>query len=199
MQTPVPVRLEGTHVRLEPLHENHLPGLEAAGAYDEIWPWIQVRKPEPRDSVRNWHTRALAAGARGEMVPFATVSRATGTVVGGTTFLDIGVADCRLEIGFTWLTPSVWRSAINTECKLLLLRHAFETLGANRVQLKTDSRNVRSQTAIARLGATREGVLRHHMVMPDGYLRDTVMFSIIKPEWPTVRVRLESLLAQPRG
>jgi RimJ/RimL family protein N-acetyltransferase len=141
-----------------------------------------------------WHERVLAAMGRGEAVAWAIV--VAGRVVGGTTYHEFSVADCRLEIGNTWHAPAVWRTAVNTECKLLLLRQAFETLGANRVQLKTDARNVRSQTAIARLGAQREGTLRAHMVMPDGFVRDSVMFSIVRAEWPGVRARLEERLAR---
>jgi RimJ/RimL family protein N-acetyltransferase len=148
----------------------------------------------PRESVRAWFERARAATERGEVVAWAIVDVANGEAVGGTTYLDIALADKRVEIGSTWHAKAVWRSAINTECKFLLLRHAFETLGCNRVQLKTDLRNERSQAAIARLGAVREGVLRSQMVMPDGWVRDTVMFSIIAREWPAVKARLEQLM-----
>jgi RimJ/RimL family protein N-acetyltransferase len=113
---------------------------------------------------------------------------------GGTTLFDDHEAHKRVEIGYTWLSKFAWRTPINTECKYLLLRHAFEVLGLNRVQLKTDARNLRSQTAIARLGALREGVWRTHTVMPDGWVRDSVMFSIVAPEWPGVKARLEGLL-----
>jgi RimJ/RimL family protein N-acetyltransferase len=130
------------------------------------------------------------------MVPWAIMDRRTGEAVGGTTYLDIAPADKRVEIGATWHGKAFWRTAINTECKFLLLRHAFETLGCNRVQLKTDLRNERSQAAIARLGAVREGVLRSQMVMPDGWVRDTVMFSIIKAEWPAVKEGLEAKMAR---
>jgi len=194
MNKPGPVVLQGRHVRLEPLAAEHLAEIEHVGAEAEIWRYTMCLRPEARESARLWHERVLAAATRGEWVAFAIV--AGDRVVGGTTFLDISVPDCRLEIGNTWHAPAVWRTAVNTESKLLLLRHAFETLGANRVQLKTDGRNVRSQTAIARLGAQREGVLRSHLVMPDGFVRDSVMFSIVRAEWPGVRARLEERLAR---
>ena len=153
-------------------------------------------RDDPRESVRTWFERAMAGTARGDVFAWAIVDVASGEAVGGTTYLDIALADKRVEIGSTWHGRAFWRTAINTECKLLLLRHAFETLGCNRVQLKTDARNERSQTAIARLGAVREGVLRAQMVMPDGWVRDTVMFSIIKSEWPAVKARLAAMLAR---
>jgi RimJ/RimL family protein N-acetyltransferase len=123
-----------------------------------------------------------------------TLILARGEAVGGTTYLDISKPDCRLEIGNTWLGRASWRTSVNTECKFLLLRHAFETLAANRVQLKTDARNHRSQRAIERLGAVKEGVLRKYQVMGDGFVRDTVMYSVIASDWPAVKARLEGLL-----
>ena len=119
-----------------------------------------------------------------------------GEAVGGTTLFDYSEPNRRLEIGYTWLARPAWRTAINTEAKYLLLSHAFEVLGCNRVQLKTDLRNLRSQAAIARLGAAREGVLRSHMVMPDGHVRDTVMFSLVAAEWPTAKARLEVMMGR---
>jgi RimJ/RimL family protein N-acetyltransferase len=189
-----PVTLTGRHARLEPLGESHLASLLRHGADAEIWRWMPTLRDDPRESVRAWFERARAATERGEVVAWAIVDVANGEAVGGTTYLDIALADKRVEIGSTWHAKAVWRSAINTECKFLLLRHAFETLGCNRVQLKTDLRNERSQAAIARLGAVREGVLRSQMVMPDGWVRDTVMFSIIAREWPAVKARLEQLM-----
>ncbi len=168
-----PVTLTGRHARLEPLDQKHLPSLLKHGADAQIWRWMPTYHADPRESVRQWFERSLASAAAGTVLPWAIVSVATGEAVGGTTYLDIALADKRIEIGSTWHSPAVWRTAINTECKFLLLRHAFETLGCNRVQLKTDLRNERSQAAIARLGAVREGVLRQQMVMPDGWVRDT--------------------------
>lgn len=191
-----PVILTGRHVRLEPLGENHLASLLQHGADAAIWPWMPTLRPDPRESVREWFDRAMAGTAGGDVVAWAIIEVTGGKAVGGTTYLDIAPADKRVEIGSTWLGRALWRTAINTECKLLLLRHAFEVLRCNRVQLKTDSRNLRSQAAIERIGANREGVLRQHMVMPDGVIRDTVMYSIIAAEWPTVKARLEQLLAR---
>ena len=195
MQIP-PVTLAGRHARLEPLGENHLASLLRHGADAEIWRWMPTLRDDPRESVRAWFERAMAATERGDVVAWAIVDAASDEAVGGTTYLDIALADKRVEIGSTWHGKAFWRTAINTECKYLLLCHAFETLGCNRVQLKTDLRNMRSQAAIARLGAVREGVLRSQMMMPDGWVRDTVMFSIIAAEWPAVTARLEERLAR---
>ncbi len=192
----LPVTLAGRHARLEPLNENHFASLERHGADREIWRWMPTLREDPRESVKAWFERATAAAAKREVVAWAIVDVASGEAVGGTTYLDIAPADKRLEIGSTWHGRAIWRTAINTECKYLLLRHAFEELGCNRVQLKTDLRNERSHAAIARLGAVREGVLRSQMVMPDGWVRDTVMFSIVKAEWPAVKMRLEGFLAR---
>jgi RimJ/RimL family protein N-acetyltransferase len=134
--------------------------------------------------------------AAGRYVAWATVDRASGRAIGSTRFGDISPADGRLEIGWTWIAPSYQRTAANTEAKLLQLRYAFDDLGATRVALKTDGRNVRSQAAIERLGAVREGVLRRHMRLPDGFIRDTVYYSILAEEWPAVRDRLEERLAR---
>jgi RimJ/RimL family protein N-acetyltransferase len=189
-----PVTLSGRHVRLEPLTDAHMESLMRHGNDTELWRYMKHARANPTDSVRAWSETVRTAQAKGDGLAWAIVSVASGEAVGGTTYLDVAPADKRLEIGNTWLGKAAWRTAVNTEAKLLLLRHAFEVLGCNRVQLKTDGRNERSQAAIARLGAVREGVLRAHMVMPDGWLRDTVMFSILAPEWPAVRARLESFL-----
>lgn len=137
---------------------------------------------------------ALREAAQGTRLPFAIIDLADGRAVGGTSYLDITPAHRRIEIGWTWLGARARRTAINTECKYLLLKHAFETLGCSRVQLKTDARNLRSQVAIERLGAAKEGVLRRHMVLPDGHVRDTVMYSIVSEEWPMVLKRLQASL-----
>lgn len=149
-----------------------------------------------RQEVAAWIAGALAEAAKGTRIPFAIIDQASGRAVGSTSYLDVAPEHRRIEIGWTWLGAPARRTAVNTECKLLLLRHAFETLGCGRVQLKIDGRNLRSQTAIARLGAFREGVLRKHVILPDGFVRDTVMFSITADEWPGVRARLEDFLAR---
>ena len=192
----VPITLTGRHVRLEPLHVAHFDALSRNGADLDVWRWMSSVGPDPRKSVRGWGETVMPMAARGEMVAFAIVDLARGEAVGGTTLFDYSEANRRVEIGYTWLSKFAWRSAVNTEAKFLLLRHAFEVLELNRVQLKTDARNVRSQNAIARLGAVREGVLRSHMVMPDGWIRDSVMFSIVTAEWPAVKARLEGWLAK---
>ena len=194
-----PVTLVGRHVRLEPVTAAHLDALVCNGAEPEVWRWMPSLRADPRESVRGWCETVMPMQARGEMAAFAIVDPtrgAAGEAVGGTTLFDYSEPHRRVEIGYTWLAKFAWRTPINTECRYLLLRHAFEVLGVNRVQLKTDARNVRSQTAIARLGAVREGVLRAHMVMPDGWVRDSVMFSIVAAEWPGVKARLEEFLAR---
>jgi RimJ/RimL family protein N-acetyltransferase len=197
--TPAPVTLHGRYVRLEPLALDHLPDLYAAGGNDEeVWRW-QGTVPRTRDELRATLIDRLAEVERGEGVAFAVIHLATGRAVGWTTYLDIDPANERVEIGWTWYGRSVWRTAVNTECKLLLLTHAFEELGMGRVALKTDHRNERSQNAIARLGARREGVLRRHKRRPDGTWRDTVYFSLLKDEWPGAKLRLTARLARPDG
>ena len=191
-----PVTLTGRHVRLEPLSPAHHAELERNGGEAEIWRWMTFPQNEPGEAVRGWCALVGAMQARGEAVAFVIVEVASGEAVGGTVLFDYSEAHKRMEIGYTWHAPRVWRTAVNTETKQLLLQHAFETLAMNRVQLKTDARNERSQAAIARLGAVREGVRRSHMVMPDGWVRDTVMFSIIAAEWPAVRAGLEAKLVR---
>ncbi len=197
---PQPVTLEGTHVRLEPLTLDHAPGLVAALAHNlDIWQWLPVEPPVTVPAMDALIESALAAQAAGTQVGFATIALPGGMVVGSTRYLNISRADHGLEIGWTWLGEPWQRTAINTEAKYLLLRHAFEDLGAARVQLKTDLRNIQSQTAIARLGAVREGVLRKYQMVRNGFIRDTVMFSITDSEWPVVKAGLAAKLATPPG
>jgi RimJ/RimL family protein N-acetyltransferase len=153
-----------------------------------------------RDDMVRLISEALLAQEEGREIPFVVRRSGGGRIVGSTRLLDLRPEDRGAEIGWTWFSPAVWRTPVNTESKYLLLRHCFETLNLIRVQLKTDARNVRAQRAIERLGAVREGVLRHHYVMPDGYLRDSVYYSILAEEWPVVRERLEGLLlGRPRA
>lgn len=194
MMTPEPITLVGQHVRLEPLTRAHAPGLFAVAGEAEIWRYLPVLEPRSLDAMEAIVDSASAEAARGLRLPFAIVARVDDRVCGSTSYLDIASTHRRIEIGWTWLGAAARRTAINTECKLLLLQHAFEVLGCGRVQLKTDARNLRSQTAIERLGAKREGVLRQHMVMPDGFVRDTVMYSLIAEEWPAVKTRLVTML-----
>jgi N-acetyltransferase len=193
MKPPESVILEGRHVRLEPLQEWHRDDLSAAAAEDpSIFRYMATNIAEGWDA---WLREALDGVAAGTYVVWATVDTSTGRAIGSTRFGDIAPEHGRVEIGWTWLGASHQRTAANTEVKLLQLTYAFEELGATRVALKTDARNLRSQAAIERLGAVREGALRKHIRMPDGYLRDTVYYSILDDEWPAVKARLEERLA----
>ena len=190
-----PVVLEGAHVRLEPLAPHHVADLAVAAADPEVWRWMPVAPPSGEAEMAAIVDGLLARADAGVQFPFAQVELATGRAVGATSYLDIALEDGRIEIGWTWIGRPWWRTAINTEAKLLFLGHAFETLGANRVAIKTDIRNERSQAAIERLGAVREGVVRHQYIRPDGTLRDTVLYSVVPEEWPAVRAHLRARLA----
>jgi N-acetyltransferase len=201
---PRPVTLSGEHVRLEPLAPHHAEQLFDAGSDSRLWHYMPVPPPTSVEDIAGWIEQATVAMASGSEVAFAVVETAAGRAVGSTRFLDIRRPDRGLEIGWTWIEPAVQRSVVNTESKLLLLTHAFDDLGAFRVQFKTDGRNAASQRAIERLGAVREGVLRRNRLCWDGHLRDTVYYSIIDAEWPLIRRRLLSFLGrteygQPNG
>lgn len=189
----VPITLEGKLVRLEPLQHSHAADLYAVRD-SIIWRYMPYNPGASPEAMESWIATALKARETGAEFPFAIVSQESGKAIGSTRYLDISPENRGLEIGWTWLTPAVQRTGVNTECKYLLLCHAFEDQGAIRVYFKTDSRNERSQRAIARIGATREGVLRNHRIMPDGYIRDSVYFSIIDSEWPQVKTRLEDMM-----
>lgn len=193
----VPPTLSGRWVRLEPLEDRHAEGLFEASRDPEIWRHLIIPQPQSVAEMREYIATARVPSFEGPQLPFATINLADGSVAGTTRFMAMVAAHRVLEIGWTWLAPRHQRTAINTECKLLLLRHAFEMLGAQRVQLKTDIRNTKSQAAIERLGAVREGVLRALRIRTDGSPRDTVFYSILRDEWPTVRARLEQALARP--
>ena len=190
-----PVTLEGTHVRLEPLAPQHLDGIVRAGEDDAVWTWLPYR-PTTRAEYEAWLNDALAAQAKDQQLPFATIDRATGDVVGSTRIFFFYPPDRRVEIGGTWLAPSAQRTPINTESKLLLLTHCFDVLRCVRVELKTDARNTNSRRAIARIGAKYEGIMRKHMLTRGGYHRDSVYYAIVDDDWPDVRRRLEELLAK---
>jgi RimJ/RimL family protein N-acetyltransferase len=190
-----PVILEGDFVRLVPLSLEHLDPLCDAGLDEEIWRWMPVQV-RTRAEMLAWITEALAEQAAGRALPFATLHKADHRVVGCTRFGNIDTAHRRVEIGWTWIGKPWQRTAINTESKLLLLRHAFEKLGCLRVELKTDALNARSRRAILRIGATEEGVLRRHVVCSNGRVRDTVYHSVLDSEWPGVKQRLEARLRQ---
>jgi RimJ/RimL family protein N-acetyltransferase len=191
---PRPVLLTGRLVRLEPLTPAHADALWEAGRDPAIFRYVLGAPFGGLDDVRRAIDAALEAQRNGAEVAWATVRLADGAVVGSTRYLDIRRPHRALEIGNTWLTPSAQRTMVNTEAKYLQLRHAFEELGAVRVQLKTDRRNEASRRAIARLGAVEEGTLRCYQTRHDGYVRDTVMFSLIAAEWPAAKAQLESRL-----
>jgi N-acetyltransferase len=188
-----PVVLEGAQVRLEPLSRTHLGGLCEVGLEEELWRWIPtpVRTAEDMAAYMELAFREQASGAS---LPFAQIERATGRVIGSTRYMNIEKAHHRVEIGCTWIGRGWQRTKVNTEAKYLLMRHAFETLGCMRVELKTDSLNEKSRAAILRIGAKEEGTFRNHMVMSTGRVRHTVYFSVIDSEWPQVKARLEGKL-----
>lgn len=191
-----PVRLHGKLVRLEPLADVHASDLYHCSRDPALWTYKPVAAPGSVAQMAQLIANALAQQRAGRCLPFAVVERESGCAVGETRYHNFAPADRGLEIGWTWLAPRVQRTGFNTECKFLLLRHAFEQLGAARVQFRTHHLNTTSQRALQRLGAVREGVLRRHMLMPDGSWRDSVYYSIIETEWPAVRTRLERLMRQ---
>lgn len=190
------VTLEGTHVCLEPLQLSYLDDLCEIGLESTLWEWTTT-KVLTRVDMAAYVELALAEREQGTMLPFVTIAKDTGTVVGSTRFGNIDLHNRRLEIGWTWVAPAWQRTAINTEAKLLMLRHAFEVLQCHRVELKTDALNTRSRNAIARLGAIQEGIFRKHMQVDDGRIRDTVYFSIIDTQWPAVESTLMDKLSTP--
>jgi RimJ/RimL family protein N-acetyltransferase len=189
-----PIALMGRVVRLEPLSEAHVPDLTIAGADESIWRYMVYGGVGGKAQMREWVREILSRQARGTDLPFAVIHLGSGRAIGSTRYLDIQPQHRGLEIGGTWYGVAYQRSAVNTECKYLLLRHAFEVLGCLRVQLKTDLRNERSQRAIERIGAVREGVLRNHMILPDGHVRSSVYYSLLNLEWPAVKAKLEEKL-----
>lgn len=188
-----PVILEGRFVRLEPLTIKHVAALAQVGLDEDLWRWIPVPVRTAQD-MKFYVETALQERASGTAMPFVQVERASGRVVGSTRYANIDRTHHRLEIGWTWVAPPWQRTVINTEAKYLLLRHAFESLGCMRVELKTDSLNERSRNAILRIGARQEGIFRNHMITASGRIRHSVYFSIIDSEWPEVKARLESRL-----
>jgi RimJ/RimL family protein N-acetyltransferase len=186
----LPVTLDGRIVRLEPLSESHLEGLAEVAFDPALWRWTQLQ-PHDMASLRAWLEAALRGRDAGTEEPFATVEQASGRPIGSSRFMSIVPEHRRLEIGWTWIATPWQRSGANREAKLLQLTHAFETLGANRVEFKTHARNERSRNALVGIGATFEGVFRNHMVMPDGSIRHSAYFSVIAEEWPAVKAELE--------
>ena len=191
-----PVVLNGKYVRLEPMTEDHIPGLAEIGVGQTFWDFMLYGRMDSVEDMRNWVMDILSRAQNGTDLPFVAIHLASGKVAGATRYLNIMPKDRGLEIGGTWYGTEYQRTPVNTECKYLLLTHAFERLGCIRVQLKTDLRNVRSQNAIERIGAKREGILRNHMILPSGQFRDSVFYSILDSEWPEIKKRLEELIVR---
>ncbi|MEI2356980.1 GNAT family N-acetyltransferase [Mesobacillus zeae] len=185
--------LNGETVQLVAMEKNHIAGLWEAAKPDQIWTHMAT-KISSYSEMESAVEQALAEKEKGLQFPFVVVERSTGRIIGSTRYLDISTQNRSLEIGWTWYNPAFWRTRVNTECKLLLLEHVFEKLKMNRVCLKTDERNIRSQRAIERIGGVKEGVLRKDKILADGFARNTVYFSILPDEWPQVKERLNSRL-----
>jgi len=190
-----PIVLEGTRVRLEPLSMAHVPQLSDVGLDPDLWRWTPTTVTS-QDEMCTYVQAALTMQGDGSALPFAIVDRSSGKAIGSTRFGNIEKSHRRLEIGWTWIAPPWQRSAINTEAKHLMLKHAFEVFHCMRVEMKTDSLNERSRKAALRIGAKEEGILRNHMVTHNGRIRHTVYYSIIDTEWPAVKTALELNLAQ---
>ena len=197
MRKPEPVTLGDDRLRLVPMTRDHAPGLAAAARDGQLWTLRVTSVPAPGDETAYIDT-ALQGARDGHMLPFVVLD-ADGQVIGTTRYHDIVPAVDRLEIGYTWYARSQQRTHVNTTCKLLLLAHAFDTLGAQLVGWRTDNYNFASQKAIERLGARKDGVLRHHALRRDGTVRDTVMYSLAAGEWPEVKAHLQHQLGKPRG
>ena len=197
MRMPEPVTLFGRHVRLEPMHADHEPGLQDAAADGELWRLRVTSVPEPEQTAI-YIANALMGQQDGIMLPFVVRLNSTGKLIGSTRYHDILPDVDRVEIGYTWYARSMQRTAVNTESKLLLMTHAFEALGCAVVGLRTDNFNFASQRAIERLGARKDGVVRHNARRRDGTVRDTVMYSIVAGEWPEVKAQLQWQLERPR-
>ncbi len=191
-----PVTLIGKHVRLEPMTEAHIPALAEIGVGQSFWDFMLYGNMDTPDDMRNWVLDILSRAEKGTDLPFVAIHLESGRVAGCTRYLNVMPKDRGLEVGGTWYGVDFQRTAVNTECKYLLLCHAFETLHCIRVQLKTDLRNEKSQKAIERIGAIREGVLRNHMILPDGRYRHSVFYSILDTEWMDVKKRLEEMMAK---
>jgi len=189
-----PVTLQGKHVRLEPLTEAHIPGLAEIGIGQNFWDFMVYGDIKTEGDMRHWVSDILSRAEKGTDLPFVVIHTALGREAGATRYLNIIPNDRGLEIGGTWYGHDFQRTPVNTECKYLLLTHAFETLNCIRVQLKTDLLNERSQKAIERLGAKKEGILRNHMILPDGRYRDSVYYSILDTEWVSVKTNLEAMM-----
>ena len=191
-----PVVLENAFVRLEPLEERHREPLRAVGDDPGLWRFAVINQHGADFDA--WMDDRLAAPARAGELTFTVFDKASGAVAGSSSYLAVVLAHKRLEIGWTWYAKRFWAGAVNPSCKRLLMGYGFETLGLNRLELKLDATNERSWKAVERLGAKYEGTFRHHMVMPDGRLRDTAYFSVLASEWPLVKAGLDRRLAASR-
>lgn len=189
-----PVTLSTDRLTLQPLSLDHIPALAKAAGDGELWEKKTTTVPRP-EGFEEYVRKALELQAAGLALPFATTIRDGNQLVGSTRFMNIDAANHRVEIGTTWIAKSWQRSFVNTHAKFLMLKHAFEDLGCNAVEIRTHSLNDQSRAAIERLGAKLDGILRRHMIMPDGHIRDTAVYSIIQEEWPEVKGRLEARLA----
>jgi len=182
------IHLISETVELIPLTVSHSEALYKSGLHPDTWQWLPRDPFSSVEDAKNWILEGIS---KDNEFPFAIVYKESNTIIGSTRYMDIRPKDKALEIGWTWLHPDYWRTAVNSECKLLLLQHAFETQHYNRVQFRTDSRNTRSQNAIERLGAKKDGVMRSDKLLPDGYRRDSVFYSILIEEWETLKPRLQ--------
>jgi RimJ/RimL family protein N-acetyltransferase len=188
-----PVVLEGDRVRLEPMQRDHLDALLEAGRYEELWRWTRSNATT-LETMSAYMDEAFTEAGNGTALPFVTIDKPSQTIVGSTRFANIDHNNRRVEIGWTWISPHFQRTYINSEAKYLMLRHAFDVWDCVRVELKTDVLNEQSRTAMLRLGAIEEGVLRRHVMTYNGRFRDTIYYSILDHEWPAVRARLEARL-----
>jgi len=186
-----PVTLQGSLVRLEPLSLDHVPALAEVALDPRIWRWT-IARPTTVEELRSWAETAIAGRDSGTELPFATIDRASGRAIGSSRYMNVVLEHRRLEIGWTWVAPAFQRTGANREAKLLMLSHAFDTLGCRRVEFKTDALNEPSRTALLGIGAQFEGIFRKHMVMPEGRMRDSAYYSVIDDEWPQVRAALEA-------
>jgi RimJ/RimL family protein N-acetyltransferase len=189
-----PVTLTGSIVRLEPLSEAHIPALAKVGLDERIWHYMRYGKIETIEQLTAWVRELLEIQSHGTDLPFTVIDLASGEAIGCTRYMHIEPLDRSLEIGGTWYGLNYQGTLVNTDCKYLLIKHAFEVLDCVRVWFKTDARNLRSQRAIEKLGVVKEGVLRNHMILQNGYIRDSVMYSLIPEEWPQIKVKLEARL-----
>jgi RimJ/RimL family protein N-acetyltransferase len=190
-----PVTLTGRTVRLEPLREGHVPDLFEASRDPEIWQHLPTEWPQTLDQMRDFYRNAFRLQASGERVPFAVIDLATGKAIGTTSYLRLGEANRNVEIGWTWYAKPYQRTSINTECKYLLLKRAFEDLGCIRVQLRTDELNTRSRAAIERIGGVFEGVSRHDRIVKGGRYRSSANYALLVEEWPARKAWFEERLA----